>query len=109
MAAGLKYACVQAFCIPTEGDNDADATTHEVVGAPVMPAPPAAVVPPVGYQAWLDGFTKIAATGFPQLEAAYRAAPHDWREYLRTTNPSGLDRLKQVARDATTAAAAPVA
>ena len=31
MSAAYKYACLQAFCIPTEGDNDADATTHQVV------------------------------------------------------------------------------
>lgn len=31
MSAAFKYAAMQAFCIPTEGDNDADATTHEVV------------------------------------------------------------------------------
>lgn len=31
MSAAYKYACFQAFCIPTEGDNDADASTHEVV------------------------------------------------------------------------------
>lgn len=31
MSAAYKYACMQAFCIPTEGDNDADQTTHEVV------------------------------------------------------------------------------
>lgn len=30
MSAAYKYACFQAFCIPTEGDNDADGTTHEV-------------------------------------------------------------------------------
>lgn len=30
MSAAFKYAAMQAFCIPTEGDNDADATTHEV-------------------------------------------------------------------------------
>lgn len=30
MSAAFKYACMQAFCIPTEGDNDADAHTHEV-------------------------------------------------------------------------------
>lgn len=29
-SAAYKYACFQTFCIPTEGDNDADATTHEV-------------------------------------------------------------------------------
>ena len=30
MSAAYKYACLQTFCIPTEGDNDADATTHTV-------------------------------------------------------------------------------
>lgn len=30
MSAAYKYAAVQAFCIPTEGDNDADATTPDV-------------------------------------------------------------------------------
>jgi len=28
MSAAYKYACIQTFCIPTEGDNDADSTTH---------------------------------------------------------------------------------
>lgn len=32
MSAAYKYACLQTFCIPTQGDNDADATTHEVAG-----------------------------------------------------------------------------
>jgi hypothetical protein len=32
MSAAFKYACMQVFCIPTEGDNDADATTHAVKG-----------------------------------------------------------------------------
>ncbi|RUR69038.1 single-stranded DNA-binding protein [Variovorax guangxiensis] len=32
MSAAYKYAAMQAFAIPTEGDNDADATTHEVAG-----------------------------------------------------------------------------
>jgi len=35
MSAGYKYACMEAFCIPTEGDNDADRTTHEVAAKPV--------------------------------------------------------------------------
>lgn len=30
MSAAYKYACLQTFAIPTEGDNDADATTHTV-------------------------------------------------------------------------------
>jgi hypothetical protein len=34
MSAAYKYAAMQAFAIPTEGDNDADLTTH----ADVLPA-----------------------------------------------------------------------
>jgi hypothetical protein len=30
MSAAYKYACLQAFAIPTEGDNDADEQTHQV-------------------------------------------------------------------------------
>jgi len=36
MSAAYKYAAFQTFCIPTEADNDADATTHEVAAAPVI-------------------------------------------------------------------------
>ncbi len=32
MSAAYKYAAFQAFAIPTEGDNDADGSTHEVAG-----------------------------------------------------------------------------
>lgn len=35
MSAAMKYAYMQAFCIPTEGDNDADGHTHEVLPTPV--------------------------------------------------------------------------
>ena len=40
MSAAYKYAAFQAFAIPTEGDNDADAHTHEVA-APARNAAPA--------------------------------------------------------------------
>lgn len=36
MSAAYKYMALMTFAIPTEGDNDADATTHEV--APAKPA-----------------------------------------------------------------------
>ena len=35
MSAAYKYMALQLFCIPTESDNDADATTHDV--APISP------------------------------------------------------------------------
>lgn len=37
MSAAYKYAAFMAFAIPTEGDNDADSSTHEV--EPQRPAP----------------------------------------------------------------------
>ena len=37
MSAAYKYMAMQLFCIPTEGDNDADTTTHEIVDASYQP------------------------------------------------------------------------
>ena len=58
MSAAYKYACFQSFCIPTEGDNDADAHSHELK-APAAPPPREEkpigrpVVPlPVGWDKW---------------------------------------------------------
>lgn len=39
MSAAYKYAAFMTFAIPTEGDNDADAVTHEVAAAPAPPKP----------------------------------------------------------------------
>jgi hypothetical protein len=41
MSAAYKYAAFQAFAIPTEGDNDTDAHTHEVVTRQAPAAIPA--------------------------------------------------------------------
>lgn len=35
MSAAYKYMAMEVFCIPTEGDNDTDSTTHEVVSSPI--------------------------------------------------------------------------
>lgn len=39
MSAAYKYAAFQAFAIPTDGDNDADATSHEVAAKPEKHSP----------------------------------------------------------------------
>lgn len=39
MSAAYKYACFQTFAIPTEGDNDADAHTHEVAATKAANTP----------------------------------------------------------------------
>jgi len=46
MSAAYKYACLQTFCIPTEGDNDADGTTHVVVIPRGKPANPLDLIAP---------------------------------------------------------------
>lgn len=54
MSAAYKYACMQTFCIPTEGDNDADSTTHEVLphqSRPAQPPPQRPSDPPMPHPA----------------------------------------------------------
>lgn len=52
MSAAYKYAAFQTFCIPTEGDNDADASTHTV-------KPKATITPTTGA---LDNITAVQRT-----------------------------------------------
>ena len=40
MSAAYKYMCLQVFCIPTEGDNDADATTPDTIRPAQAPKQP---------------------------------------------------------------------
>ena len=68
MSAAYKYAAMQAFCIPTEGDNDADATTHAV-----KPMVPNTSVHPEGPDFW-------GAEG-PGMSAA-QAKKEGWGETL---------------------------
>lgn len=63
MSAAYKYAAIQAFAIPTEGDNDADATTHEV--APRNNE--AALI--------LDSLREAALEGMDALNARFKAIP----------------------------------
>ena len=76
MSAAFKYACMQAFCIPTEGDNDADATTHEVKAVT---------------EEDLDGVEKLTACKtVDELGAAWKALTAAQRSKLGPTK----DRLK---------------
>ena len=68
MSAAYKYAMVQAFCIPTEGDNDADATTHEVDSQVLNNALRA-----IGNSATLEVLKAHYQTAFLMLPASQRA------------------------------------
>ena len=54
MAAAYKYAAIQTFCIPTDGDNDADASTHQP-----RAVPEAEIAPDEGWEPWSLGFQDV--------------------------------------------------
>jgi hypothetical protein len=83
MSAAYKYACMQAFCIPTEGDNDADGTTHEV-----------AAKAPKGYTEWLLDYEAAAEEGTDALKAAWKSSPTAFRVHLDETDRPRQERLK---------------
>jgi hypothetical protein len=70
MSAAYKYAMFQAFCIPTEGDNDADSQTHQVATRNTVPA---------GYdefeKATLQAMRDAAMQGSESLATAFQALP----------------------------------
>ncbi len=70
MSAAYKYAMFQAFCIPTEGDNDADSQTHNVAAKQTVPA---------GYGEFeastLPAMREAALQGSEALAAAFQALP----------------------------------
>lgn len=69
MSAAYKYAAMQAFCIPTEGDNDADATTHEIAPSKAPEKPSST------FNTHLGAIT--AAVDIGALQVAFNAAKSD--------------------------------
>ena len=95
-SAAYKYAAMQVFCIPTEGDNDADSTTHEVAGkATVTPLRPAPTPRKTSAQAQRDGdhdrimgeFAKLDLEGvrkwFEDFDILTADLPKAWLNPLR--------------------------
>ena len=92
MSAAYKYAAFQTFCIPTEGDNDADATTPEAT----KPAKPE------GYDDWLTALQDESVKGTIPLREAWKDSPEAFR---KATSKSATDALKVAAEKADKAAA----
>jgi hypothetical protein len=86
MSAAYKYAAFQTFCIPTEGDNDADAHTHQVAAAQVAV--------PAGFDEWLADLKAVAADGSAALKAMWEASHADMRRHLVTTNKALWESIK---------------
>jgi len=77
MSAAYKYAAFMAFAIPTEGDNDADATSHTVVsdaGANQGRSLESAVSP--------DGPALIDDVQWSQLAQLMKASGADAKKFL---------------------------
>jgi len=82
MSAAYKYAAFQTFCIPTEGDNDADATTHTVT----------ARTPPVAR----PSVTPIEQYRQPKTPTARNDAPPDAWQILTFAAVLGEAQLREV-------------
>lgn len=85
MSAAYKYTAFQTFCIPTEGDHDADATTPE----PIMPATPE------GFSDWLLDLEATADEGTAALEKAWKASQPYLRKHLTDTDKAKWEAIKR--------------
>jgi len=87
MSAAYKYACMQTFCIPTEGNPDADAETHE-------PAPKE-----IPDDCWIF-LQDAAAEGEPALRAAWKELQADTRDTITRAHSERWERIKASAKAA---------
>ena len=84
MSAAYKYAAFQAFAIPTQGDNDADATTHEVLNPEVAE--------------WKKKLT--TAENMDELVEVWKAMPANLREPLKFVKDNAKARLSVPIKEA---------
>jgi hypothetical protein len=101
MSAAYKYAAFQTFCIPTEGDNDADATTHEPILSAAGQGSPASVEKakakpqtPAGYDDWYFDMISVVNEGLPALEKAWKASKPEFREHIRAIAGPKWEEMK---------------
>jgi hypothetical protein len=96
MSAAYKYAAMQAFAIPTEGDNDADGTTHEIVPGSAKPAAPKAMTK-ADAQALHDEI--VTALQSAQTVADLGAMWKNWQPEIKRLPPDWLKPLTEFAGD----------
>ena len=107
MSAAYKYACLQTFCIPSEGDYDADATTHDI--APRTPRAQKNVIYPT-----VDQFKEMLSfcnteddikellnkqRGNPQLSALVPLATARKNELAKAENVAAMDAFIEENKD----------
>lgn len=112
MSAAYKYMVIQAFCVPTEGDNDADATTHEVAARAPKPAgsledrakgfsapQQKEVVLPPGIKKILDGLDTMDAITAKCKEFKPMAVKEGWDKPLARYWQDRNDQFKELERE----------
>jgi len=93
MSAAYKYMAFQTFAIPTEGDNDADAHTHEVASKRTQSTLP-------GYEEYQTNTLLImrdaAMQGTDALSLAFQTLPNSEHKaaFWKSQGPS----LKEAAK-----------
>jgi hypothetical protein len=96
MSAAYKYVTFQTFCIPTEGDNDADAHTHDVAAA----VPKAAPTVPANFATWWADMQAVADNGIQVLQDAWGKSDRALQAYVQANHKSQWESLKAKARAA---------
>lgn len=83
MSAAYKYAAMQTFCIPTEGDHDSENETHAV-----------AATAPDGYDDWLMDMEATVDAGEDKLKDAWMKSNIVFRRHLTLTNNKKWEEMK---------------
>lgn len=86
MSAAYKYAAIQAFCIPVEGDPDADKTTHEIA-------------PPTLDETIKDALEEAASRGVAAFRDAWKTLDKEARK-LAQLDKKWFESLRKTAEDA---------
>ena len=86
MSAAYKYTTFQTFCIPTEGDNDADAHTHEVTAKV-----------PAGFDDWWLDMAATVDAGTVALRDAWKKSKPEYRDYATKQKTKAWEAMKVAA------------
>jgi len=82
-SAAYKYFWFQLLCVPTEGDNDADATTHKDIAPKV----------PDGAD---DGFAALSLCAtYAEFQDTWRSLPADARQWIIKVKQQELAGLRE--------------
>jgi len=89
MSAAYKYAALMTFAIPTEGDNDADATTHEVAPREATPT-----VQPITGEQWAKIVSLCQATSIKGAEVKAHVKADNLKVLTPAQFKSAVDYLE---------------